>query len=59
MLEEIFDLEPAHNVWTMYNSVNYYLNHERGKTLEDRYNSMWFGQSKRIDHKALQIALSF
>ena len=58
-VEEIFDLEPVHNAWTMYNSVNYYLNHERGKVLENRYDSMWFGYSKRIDNKALQIALTF
>lgn len=58
-VEEIFELEPVHNAWTMYNSVNYYLNHERGKVLENRYDSMWFGHSKRIDNKALQIALTF
>lgn len=58
-VEEIFELEPVHNAWTMYNSVNYYLNHERGKNLENRYNSMWFGHSKRIDNKALQLALRY
>ena len=57
-VEEIFDLEPVHNAWTMYNSVNYYLNHDRGRTLENRYNSMWFGDSKRLDNRALQIALA-
>ena len=57
-VEEIFELEPVHNAWTMYNSVNYYLNHDRGRTLENRYNSMWFGDSKRLDNRAFQIALA-
>lgn len=57
-IEEIFELEPVHNAWTMYNSVNYYLNHDRGRTLENRYNSMWFGDSKRLDNRAFQIALA-
>ena len=58
-VEEIFELEPVHNAWTMYNSVNYYLNHDRGRTLENRYNSMWFGHSKRVDQKALNLALQY
>ena len=57
-VEEIFDLEPVHNGWTMYNSVNYYLNHERGKDLEKRYNSMWFGVNKSLDNRALALALA-
>lgn len=55
-VEEIFDLEPVHNAWTMYNSVNYYLNHQRSKNLDNRYASIWFGDSKRIDNKALKLA---
>ena len=58
-VEEIFDLEPVHNAWTMYNSVNYYLNHERGRNLENRYNSMWFGDSRRLDQKALELASKY
>ena len=58
-VEEIFELELVHNAWTMYNSVNYYMNHERGKSLENRYNSMWFGYSKRQDEKALKLALQY
>ena len=58
-VEEIFELEPVHNAWTMYNAVNYYMNHERGKSLENRYNSMWFGYSKRQDEKALKLALQY
>lgn len=57
-VEEVFDSEPKHNMWTLYNSVNYYLNHDRGKSLENRYNSIWFGDSKRLDNRALQLAIS-
>ena len=57
-VEEIFDMEPVHNAWTLYNSVNYYLNHEKGRSTETRYNSMWFGDSKRVDNRALQLALA-
>lgn len=55
-VEEIFELEPVHNRWTMYNSVNYYLNHERGRNLESAYNSIWFTNAKRLDKKALSLA---
>ena len=58
-IEEIFELEPVHNAWTMYNSVNYYLNHERGRNLENRYNHMWFGHSKRYDRRALKLATKY
>lgn len=58
-VEEIFDLEPVHNAWTMYNSVNYYLNHERSKNVDTRYNSLWFGPGKSLDNKALQLAKNF
>ena len=56
-VEEIFELEPAHKVWNAYNAVNSYLNHERGKTLESRYNSTWFGVNKKCDMNALKLAL--
>lgn len=58
-VEEIFELEPVKNAWTMYNSVNYYLNHERSKDLETRYNQMWFGYAKRLDQKALKLAMEY
>lgn len=58
-IEEIFELEPVHNAWTMYNSVNSYLNHERGKTLDNRYNSMWFGNNKRYDERAFNLAMAY
>lgn len=57
-VEEIFDLEHVHNAWTAYNSVNYYLNHEKGRTLDNRYNLIWFGDSKKLDYKAFNLALN-
>lgn len=56
-VEEFFEMEPARKTWNMYNAVNSYLNHERCKTLENRYDSMWFGDSKKIDRKAFELAL--
>ncbi len=54
---EYFEKEPEHKKWNMYNAVNSYLNHERGRTLESRYNSTWFGENKQIDRRALELAL--
>lgn len=57
-VEEIFELEPVHNRWTAYNSVNYYLNHERSRSVHNTYSSMWFGDAKKLDAQALQYALT-
>ncbi len=60
-VEEIFDLDPARGtMWGAYNAVQGYLQHHRGneKTSEDsRYNNLWFGDSERLNRKALQVAL--
>lgn len=58
-VEEIFETEKVHNAWTMYNSVNYVLNHERGRNLESSYNSIWFESAKRLDKQALALALQY
>ena len=55
-VEEIFELEPVHNAWTLYNSVNSYFNHDSGKSEQTRYNSLWFGCNKRRDRKAFELA---
>lgn len=59
-VEEIFEMEYATHgkatAWTAYNSVNYILNHERGRNLESSYNSLWFESAGRTDRKALQLA---
>lgn len=58
-VEELFELEPVKSAWTMYNSLNYVLNHERGRSLESRYNSVWFESGKRLDKQALKVALTY
>lgn len=58
-VEELFELEPIKSAWTMYNSVNYVLNHERGRNLESSYNSIWFESAKRLDKEALKVALTY
>lgn len=56
-IDEIFELEPAHKVWNAYNAVNSYLNHEKTKDLDKRYDAIWFGYNKRTDKKAYELAL--
>ena len=45
------------NYWGAYNAVNEYLNYFRGKTQDNTLNSLWFGDSGRINNKALNIAM--
>lgn len=55
-VEEVFEMEPVHNRWTAYNAVNYYINHERSRSVEATYNSLWFGDAKKLDQRALVLA---
>lgn len=59
-VEEIFEMEYAThkqaNAWTAYNSVNYILNHERGRNTESAYNSLWFESASILDRRALALA---
>lgn len=43
--------------WQAYNAVNEYLNHEKGRTVDTRLNSLWFGESARLNMDALNNAL--
>ena len=45
------------NYWGAYNAVNEYLNYFRGKTQDNTLNSLWFGDSARLNKKALNIAM--
>ena len=45
------------NAWTLYNSVNYYLNHESGRTIDGNRNSLMFGNNAKRDRIALNEAL--
>lgn len=59
-VEEIFEMEYAKhgksNAWTAYNSVNYYLNHDRARNQESAYNSLWFQSASNLDKRALKLA---
>lgn len=60
-INAIFEQEDKKNLWTAYNSVQGYLQHERGSnrsSLESRYNNLWFGDSDRLNQKALNSALA-
>lgn len=58
-VEEIWELQPVHNAWTMYNSVNSYLNHHKNKDINDRYQGIWFGNARQQDLRALQLATKY
>lgn len=44
-------------MWAAYNAVNEYLQYERGSDNSNRMDSMWFGDSARLNKKALETAL--
>jgi len=48
----------ANTYWKAYNAVNEYLNHERGSDDQKRFDSISFGDSKKIDNIALRVALA-
>jgi phage/plasmid-like protein (TIGR03299 family) len=43
--------------WAAYNAVNEYLQYERGSDNQNRMDNMWFGDSARLNKKALETAL--
>lgn len=43
--------------WSAYNSITYYLSHDYGRNIENRYNNLWFGRNLEISKNALNIAL--
>jgi phage/plasmid-like protein (TIGR03299 family) len=45
-------------LWGAYNSVTEFLSYERGKAQDTRLASLWFGESARTNHRALEIALA-
>jgi phage/plasmid-like protein (TIGR03299 family) len=44
-------------MWAAYNAVNEYLQYERGTDNSNRMDNMWFGDSARLNKKALETAL--
>ena len=47
------------SMWAAYNAVTDYLTHSRGRTEDSRINSLWYGDSARINAKALSTALTW
>lgn len=48
----------AGTAWAAYNSVTEYLNYSRGNSDDSRMNSLWFGDSMRVNANALEKALA-
>ncbi len=44
--------------WQAYNAVSEYLTHEHGRTPESRLNGQWFGESARVNNRAMNLALT-
>ena len=45
--------------WAAYNGFNEYLNYGKGRTTDNRLDSLWFGQNANDNVKALETALEF
>ncbi len=45
--------------WAAYNGFNEYLNYNKGRTVSNRLDSLWFGQNGADNTKALQTAIEF
>lgn len=43
--------------WGAYNAVSEYLTHYRGRSAEQRVNSLWFADGNRLNQRALETAL--
>jgi len=44
--------------WGLYNSVTDFLSHERGNSDDNRLNSLWYGDSLKVNQRALQVAMA-
>jgi phage/plasmid-like protein (TIGR03299 family) len=44
--------------WTAYNGVSEWLSYSRGRTQENRLNSLWFGDGANLNRQALEVALA-
>jgi phage/plasmid-like protein (TIGR03299 family) len=45
-------------LWTAYNGFSEWLSYSRGRTQENRLNSLWFGDGANLNRQALEVALS-
>lgn len=53
------DLVPAirGTKWQAYNAVTQYITHEYGRNEDSRLNAQWFGTTKTLNQKALELAI--
>lgn len=52
------DMKSANGtLWGAYNAVTNFLTHERGRTIDTRLDSLWFGASNKLNERALNLAL--
>ena len=47
----------AGTLWGAYNAVTAFTSHARGRSQDSRLDSLWFGDSARINKRALEVAL--
>ena len=45
--------------WAAYNGFNEYLNYNKGRTEDNRLDSLWFGTNANDNAKALEKAMQF
>ena len=45
--------------WAAYNGFNEYLNYSKGRTADNRIDSLWFGQGANDNNKSLSLALEY
>jgi phage/plasmid-like protein (TIGR03299 family) len=43
--------------WAAYNAVTEFLSHERGRTADNRLDSLWFGEAGNLNRRAFEAAL--
>jgi hypothetical protein len=43
-------------LWAGYNAVTEYLAYSRGKTDDSRLDSLWFGDSAKVNARAMEVA---
>jgi hypothetical protein len=47
----------AGSLWAAYNAVTEFTTHHRGHSANSRLNSLWFGDSKKVNERALKAAM--
>lgn len=54
------DMVPAirGTAWQAYNAVTQYLTHEHGRAADSRLNGQWFGESAKLNDRALELAIA-